>query len=96
MHAPVELELVVETESVVTVADDDAAPAGPFETIYSAPLQPNPQSARDVLAFLLTPVEAFADPGDDDELEVVTELLDGAKAEALRRWYGLHTAATCN
>jgi hypothetical protein len=59
------------------------------ETLYSNSYQPDPRSARDVLAFVLTPVEAFAHA--EDELEAVAELLDSAKAEAIKRWYSLHT-----
>ena len=44
-----------------------------------------------MLAFVLTPPEAFAPAGDPDELEAVAELLDSAKAEAIKRWYSLQT-----
>jgi hypothetical protein len=54
------------------------------ETLYSSTYQPNPRSALDVLAFVLTPVEAFA--SDPDELEAVAELLGAAKSEAIARW----------
>jgi hypothetical protein len=57
------------------------------ETLYSSSFQPDPRSARDVLAFVLTPIEAFA--SDPEELEAVAELLDSAKAEAIKRWYSL-------
>lgn len=57
------------------------------ETLYSSSYQPDPRSARDVLAFVLTPPEAFAPGG--EELEAIAELLDTAKAEAIRRWYAL-------
>jgi hypothetical protein len=57
------------------------------ETLYSSTYQPDPRSALDVLAFVLTPVEAFAsDPG---ELEAVAELLGAAKSEAIERWQSL-------
>ena len=59
------------------------------ETLYSSSYQPDPRSARDVLAFVLTPPEAFATAADPDEMEAVTELLDSAKAEAIKRWYSL-------
>jgi len=59
------------------------------ETLYSSSFQPDPRSARDVLAFVLTPVGAFASAEDPDELEAVTELLDSAKAEAIKRWFSL-------
>jgi hypothetical protein len=58
------------------------------ETLYSSAFQPDPRSALDVLAFVLTPVEAFTD-GNPDEHEAVAELLGSAKAEAVKRWYAL-------
>jgi hypothetical protein len=58
------------------------------ETLYSSSYQPDPRSARDVLAFVLTPIAAFAH--DPDELEAVTEVLGSAKAEAIERWLSLH------
>lgn len=57
------------------------------ETLYSSTFQPNPRSALDVLAFVLTPVEAFA--SDPDEREAVAELLGAAKSEAIERWQSL-------
>ncbi|MBP6632966.1 MAG: hypothetical protein KBG28_13135 [Kofleriaceae bacterium] len=57
------------------------------ETVYTSGYTPDPASARDVLAFMLTPASAFAPAGDEDELAAVTELLESAKAEALKRWY---------
>ena len=59
------------------------------ETLYSSSYQPDPRSARDVLAFVLTPVAAFAQVDDPDELEAVTELLGSAKQEAVKRWFSL-------
>jgi hypothetical protein len=59
------------------------------ETLFSSSYQPDPRSARDVLAFVLTPVEAFAHADDPDELEAVTELLGSAKQEAVNRWFSL-------
>ncbi len=63
------------------------------ETLYSSSYQPDPKSARDVLAFVLTPVEAFAHVDDPDELEAVTELLGEAKNEAIQRWFSLRDEA---
>jgi hypothetical protein len=63
------------------------------ETLYSSSYQPDPKSARDVLAFVLTPVEAFAQVDDPDELEAVTELLGEAKNEAIQRWFSLRDEA---
>ena len=59
------------------------------ETLFSSSYQPDPRSARDVLAFVLTPVEAFAHADDPDELEAVTELLGSANQEAVKRWFSL-------
>jgi len=61
--------------------------SGVGDTLYASTYQPDPRSALDVLAFVLTPVEAFA--GDPDELEAVAELLGSAKEEAVKRWYAL-------
>jgi hypothetical protein len=61
----------------------------PAETLYSSSFSPDPRSALDVLAFVLTPVEAFADVRDPEEMEAVAELLGNAKAEAVTRWYAL-------
>lgn len=62
------------------------------ETLYSSSFQPDPTSARDVLAFVLTPATAFAPSGDPDELAAVAALLDRAKQEAIRRWHSLQAA----
>jgi hypothetical protein len=61
------------------------------ETLYSSTYQPNPRSALDVLAFVLTPVAAFA--SDPEEIEAVAELLGAAKTEAIERWQTLRTLA---
>ena len=61
------------------------------ETMFSSSFQPNPSSARDVLAFVLTPVGAFA--SDPDELEAVAMLLGAAKSEAIQRWQSLRNLA---
>ena len=66
------------------------------ETVYSSAYSPDPRSARDVLAFVLTPIEAFAPAGDPDELEAVAALLGSAKLEAVKRWWDLsQTANRC-
>ncbi len=54
------------------------------ETLYSSTYQPDPKSALDVLAFVLTPIAAFAN--DPDEIEAVAEILGAAKTEAIERW----------
>jgi hypothetical protein len=64
------------------------------ETLYSSSYQPDPKSALDVLAFVLTPIEAFA--SDPDELEAVAELLGAAKSEAIERWQSLRSAGRSN
>jgi hypothetical protein len=61
------------------------------ETLYSSTYQPDPRNALDVLAFVLTPVEAFA--SSPDELEAVAELLGAAKCEAIERWQSLRSEA---
>jgi len=61
------------------------------ETMFSSSYQPNPRSALDVLAFVLTPIGAFA--SDPDELEAVAEILGAAKSEAIERWQSLRTEA---
>ena len=66
------------------------------ETLYSSSYQPDPTSARDVLAFVLTPIEAFAHVDDPEELEAVTELLGEAKNEAIKRWFSLREEAVKN
>jgi hypothetical protein len=66
------------------------------ETLYSSTFQPDPAKALDVLAFVLTPVEAFASIDQPEEREAVAELLDSAKAEAIKRWYSLRSEAIRN
>lgn len=64
------------------------------ETLYSSTYQPDPRNALDVLAFVLTPVEAFA--SSPDELEAVAELLGAAKSEAIERWQMLRSEGRRN
>lgn len=61
------------------------------ETLFSSSYQPNPRSALDVLAFVLTPVGAFA--ADPSEIEAVAEILSAAKSEAIARWRSLRSQA---
>ena len=61
------------------------------ETLFTSTYTPDPKSALDVLAFVLTPIEAFA--SDPEELEAVAELLGAAKEEAIERWQSLQTEA---
>jgi hypothetical protein len=62
------------------------------ETLFTSTFTPDPKSALDVLAFVLTPIEAFA--SDPDELEIVAELLGAAKCEAIERWQALRSEAS--
>lgn len=59
------------------------------ETLFTSTYTPDPKRALDVLAFVLTPVEAFA--SDPDELEAVAALLGAAKSEAIERWQSLQS-----
>ena len=59
------------------------------ETLFTSTYTPDPKSALDVLAFVLTPVAPFA--SDPDEREAVAELLGAAKAEAIERWQSLRS-----
>ncbi|CAN5727761.1 hypothetical protein BH11MYX3_BH11MYX3_45070 [soil metagenome] len=59
------------------------------ETLFTSTYTPDPKSALDVLAFVLTPIEAFA--SDPEELEAVAELLGAAKTEAIERWQSLRS-----
>ena len=60
------------------------------ETLFSSTYQPDPRSALDVLAFVLTPVDAFANG--PDEIEAVSVILGAAKCEAIARWHSLRNA----
>ncbi|MEM9488493.1 MAG: hypothetical protein AAGC55_05085 [Myxococcota bacterium] len=64
--------------------------------IYSSGIEPDPYSARDVLAFVFCPPNAFVPVTEDDELEAVAELMAPAKAEAVRRWHQAHLASLRN
>ena len=66
------------------------------ETLYSSTYQPDPKSARDVLAFVLTPIAAFAQVDNPEELEAVTELLGEAKQEAIERYFTLKSETAGN
>ncbi len=59
------------------------------ETLYASGFTPDPRSALDVLAFVLCPPEVFAPSGDPEEIAAVAELIEPAKAEAVRRWHAL-------
>ena len=64
------------------------------ETLFSSRYQPNPRNALDVLAFVLTPVGAFA--SGPDEIEAVSAILEAAKCEAIERWQSLHRQSCHN
>jgi hypothetical protein len=66
------------------------------ETLYTSSYQPDPGKTLDVLAFVLTPIEAFASVDDPGEREAVAELLGSAKTEAIERWQALRAKATRN
>ncbi len=66
------------------------------ETLYASSYSPDPRSAVDVLAFVLTPAAAFAVGGDAEELAAVRELLGEAKCVAIKRWLDLRPIATPN
>jgi hypothetical protein len=73
---------------------DEGESADMGETLYSSTYQPDPHKALDVLAFVLTPIEAFA--SDPTELEAVAELLGAAKSEAIERWQWLRSQSAQN
>ena len=66
------------------------------ETLFTSSYSPDPARALDVLAFVLTPVEAFGPVEHPEEREAVEELLGEAKAEAIKRWYSLRSEAEQN
>ena len=64
--------------------------------VYSSGFSPNPSDARDVLAFVFCPLQAFAPGGDAEEIQAVAELIGPAKEEAVRRWHESYTASLRN
>jgi hypothetical protein len=64
------------------------------ETLFSNTYQPDPKSALDVLAFVLTPVGAFA--AGPEDVEAVAEVLGAAKTEAIERWQSLRSRSRRN
>jgi len=54
--------------------------------VYSSGFQPNPLDTIDVLAFVLCSPHAFVPGGSDEDMAAVTELIQPAKEEAIRRW----------
>jgi len=53
---------------------------------------PDPESALDVLAFVLCPARAFAPSGGERELRAVREMMRPMKAEACRRFARIASA----
>jgi len=64
--------------------------------VYSSGFSPDPNSATDVLAFVLCPLTAFAPDGDGDELEAVADLIGPIKEEAITRFLDLHRKRRMN
>ena len=62
-----------------------ARTVGAMRNTVDTGFAPNPESALDVLAFVLCPASAFAPAGDAAELDAVNELMRPVKAEAIRR-----------
>jgi hypothetical protein len=58
-----------------------------MSAVYSSGFQPDPNSAVDVLAFVLCPLTAFAPGADAEEIEAVAEMIAPAKHEAVMRWF---------
>jgi len=61
------------------------------EVVYTTPFEPDLSRALDVLAFVLTPVEAFSSC--PDEHEAIAAVLEPAKREAIARWHELQIPA---
>ena len=57
------------------------------ETIYCHPQAGGPQSAIDVLAFVLARPEVILPGLPEDELEAAGELLDEVKASVIAQWH---------
>lgn len=93
MHSPA-VDPAFDLHDEPVDADDEGLGCG--EVLYQSSMTPDPRCARDVLAFVLCPTEAFAPAGDEDELAAVEQLIQPAKMEAVRRWYTGHTATTRN
>ncbi|MBE7452482.1 MAG: hypothetical protein HS111_27460 [Kofleriaceae bacterium] len=77
-------------------AHPDPAEPQAAETLFASGFTPDPASAKDVLAFVLCPPEAFAPSGDPEEIAAVAELIGPAKSEAVRRWQALRAGAVHN
>jgi len=67
-----------------------------MSALFSSHLAPDPHDARDVLAFVLCPLSAFAPGGGPDEIAAVAEMIAPAKQEAIRRWQEARRARRAN
>jgi hypothetical protein len=67
-----------------------------MSALFSSRFQPDPHDARDVLAFVLCPLAAFAPGADEDEIAAVAEMIAPAKQEAIRRWQEAQRARRTN
>ena len=67
-----------------------------MRSIYSSGYEPDPHNARDVLAFVLCPLEVFAPAGNATDIQAVAELIGPAKAEAAKRWHDFFVAGLLN
>lgn len=67
-----------------------------MSALFSSRFQPDPHSARDVLAFVLCPLSVFAPGADEDEIAAVAEMIAPAKREAIRRWQEARRARRAN
>jgi hypothetical protein len=67
-----------------------------MSAMFSSQFQPDPHDARDVLAFVLCPVAAFAPGAGPDEIAAVAEMIAPAKEEAIRRWQEARRAHRAN
>jgi hypothetical protein len=59
---------------------------------FDAGFRPDPESATDILAFVLCPLAVFAPQAGADELAEVAECLRPMREEAIRRFVEHHAA----
>lgn len=62
------------------------------DIVFESSYKPDPACAREVLAFVLTPVSAFARRGSADRA-AVTIILREAKEDAIKRWRSMQRKA---
>jgi len=58
--------------------------------LYSSRLLPDPESATDVLAFVLCPLTAFVPAGDEEELAAVADIMAPIREQAVERFLVEH------